>query len=138
MADYYGVNATKMKSIPPDMLAPNSNNAKVRVSVDTYEANGEAAASVIHMFKIPKGARVLGGSLLTDDLSADATISVGISGTAAKYLAATVCTTANQKTDFSLIDTLGVELTAEEEIILTTGVSAITGTIRLIMYYAME
>lgn len=133
-----GVYNTKANTVPPDMVPPNAWHGKIRCALDTYEANAVDAGSTIKGPIIPKGARIIGGKLMTDDLSADATISVGISGTAAKYLTAQVCTTANQIKDFNVIDSLGEELTAAEEILLTTGVSAITGTIKIMVFYVME
>lgn len=138
MSDVRGVQNTKANSVPPDMVAPNMWNGKVRCAVDTYEADALASGSTIKGPIIPKGAVIVGGQLWTDDLSADATISVGISGTAAKYMSAQICTTANQKKEFDQIDALGVELTAEETILLTTGVSAITGTVKVIVFYVRE
>jgi hypothetical protein len=138
MATVYGVQSTKSKTVPPDLVAVNQWGGRVRCAQDQYEAAALEAGSTIYGPKIPKGAIIVGGQLLTDDLSADATIAVGISGSTGKYIAATVCTTANQKTEFSLIDSLGVELTAEEEILLTTGVSAITGTVKIMVFYVLD
>lgn len=140
MATVYGVQNTLAKrTTPPDMIAPNTWNGKVRCSIDVYEANALEAGSTIHTVIIPKGAKILPGSCIYgDDLSADVTLAVGIVGSTGKYLAATVFTTAGQKSEFNLMDVLGVELTAEEEILITTAVSAATGTIKIFVFYVVE
>lgn len=139
MATVYGIQNTLAKqTVPPSMIAPNTWNAKVRCSIDEYEASSLASGSTIYMQVLPKGAKVIGGWLLTDALGSGVQISVGIVGTTAKYLALTTVNTANLKTDLGLIDALGVELTAEETIILTTATAAATGTIKLVILYTME
>lgn len=138
MSTVYGVQSTKSKTVPPDMVSVNQWGGRVRCAQDQYEAAALEAGSTIYGPKIPKGAIIVGGQLLTDALGSGVTIAVGISGSTAKYLAATTCNTANLKTELGLIDSLGVELTAEEEILLTTAAAAATGTIKIMIFYTLD
>jgi hypothetical protein len=139
MADFYMTQNTKARTVPPDMIPVGAWGGRVRAAMDSYTMAGEAAASVLFGPRIPKGARVLPGSyLLTAALGASVTISVGISGTATKYLAATTCNTANLRTLFDAVANMCVELTAAEEIILTTGGAAGTGLVQVVVFYTLD
>ena len=143
MADYYGVNATKSLSPTADyILDPGVLGGKVRCMIDTYEAAGEAADKTIQMGQtLPAGARILGMTLAFDDLSAaGATISIGDAASSARYAAAIDVATAASYSVAILVDGLGYKITgtSDTEILLLIGVAAITGTVKLIVFYTVE
>jgi hypothetical protein len=142
MGNVYGVNYTKTLDPTPgtNMLSPGLFDGKVRVQVDVYEAVSLAIASVIYVAKLPKGAIFLSlSNIVADDLGSATTLSAGIVGTAAKFLAATVFTTAGQRTVMGAIDGLQYVFTAAlPDVILTTGSELANGTIKTEIYYARE
>lgn len=139
MADYNGVNSAKKVSVPPDMIAAKFLSGKKRVSVDWYEATGEAVGSRFVLGKLPKGAILLPNScLLTDALGAGRTLAIGDGTTADKFLAATAVNTANLNTPLTGIDNFGVELAADTTFYATVGGDVPTGTIKLVLFYVVE
>jgi len=66
------------------------------------------------------------------------TIAVGIAGTVGKYRSAATYTTTDTWTELGAASTLGVELTAEEQLILTTAAAALpsSGTLMVRVLYA--
>lgn len=135
MATVYGVNKTKFDG--GDVLDPGTWNARVKVSFDEYEASSLAAGSTIVMMPVPKGAKILGGKLYFDALGASTTLAVGDGTTADKYLSATDTSTAGSA-EFDKIDNLFKALSATENITLTLAGGAATGTIKLMVMYALE
>ena len=141
MATVYGTNATIQNAggPPGSFIANGLWGGKVRVMCDVYEATSIAAATIIAAAYLPKGAVVLGlSNILTDALGSSVTISAGITGTVAKFLAATACNTAKQRSFFDVEAGLHYVMTAAGWIILTTAGAAATGTIKTEIYYAVE
>jgi hypothetical protein len=142
MAAYYGVNYTKYLTPTADNITdPGELEGKVRVMTDTYEASAIAAGSTIYMGKpLPVGARILNVLMFFDALGA-ATVSVGDASSAARYLAATDVTSAGavDMAEGDKVNGLLYEITSTtDDIILTTASVAITGTIKLIVFYTNE
>lgn len=143
MADYYGANATK--SLTPtsgNILDPGVLGGKVRCMIDTYEAAAVGAGSTIQMGQsLPVGARIVGISLFFDALGS-ATISVGDAASAARYIAATSVASAGavDMAEGDKVDGMAYEITGtnDTEILLTTASAAITGTVKLIVFYVVE
>lgn len=149
MADYLGVNATKAASpTSENILKAGLLGGKVRCMVDTYEAAAVAAAKTIQMGQaLPVGAKILGMKLAFDDLSgAGATIDVGDADDADRYMSAVDVATAAGNSDAILVDGLGYEILGtglisggdDTKILLTVGVAAITGTVKLVTFYTVE
>lgn len=136
MSAVKGTNYTKAYSPTPRTLLGPEYGGKVRVIQDSYEAASLAAGSTIAVGKIPKGAVYVGGWVIADDLSSAGTLSLGDSGSATRFMAATVFTTAGQAKAAQAIDGIGYAFTADTEIILTTGVEEMTGTIKTVLLYA--
>ncbi len=94
MADVYSSGYTNDNATPPVKHMPNQGGGRVRYYYDTYVqgvADGNIG-DVIHFKKLPGGARPLPGSKMFNSVGAGAggaTLAIGISGTAAKFLAAT-------------------------------------------------
>jgi hypothetical protein len=83
---------------------------------------------------VPKGARILDIRLnASATLGASATLAIGITGTTGKYRAAATFTSADQWVSTALNAAIGVELTADEQIILTVAVAALPSSGRLLM-----
>lgn len=112
--------------------------AKVRVNLERFTLASEAAGVYNIGAKIPKGARILSIAMMTSVTLGSTTIAVGITGTAEKYRAAATFTTTNTWTEIGAASTLGVELTAEEQLILTTAAAALpsSGTLMFKVEYA--
>lgn len=141
MATVYGTNATiQLAGGPPaSFIDPGKWGGKVRVMTDVYEAASIASGTVIAAAYLPKDAIVLGMSnICADALGSGVTLSAGISGAAAKFLAAVAFNTAKQRKWFDVVDGLHYKMTAAGWIILTTGGAAATGTIKTEIYYAVE
>lgn len=141
MATVYGTNATiQNASGPPDSYIKQGLwGGKLRVMCDTYEAVSLVSTSVIAAAYLPKDAIVLGlSNILTDALGSGVTISAGITGTAAKFLAATVCHTAKQRSFFDVEAGLHYAMTADGWVLLTIGGATANGTIKSEIYYAVE
>lgn len=149
MAKYYGANATKaLTPIASNILGPGLLGGNVRCMIDTYEAAAVAAGSTIDMGqKLPVGAKVVGVKMFFDALGS-ATISVGDADSAARYLAATSVSSAGgvdmeegDKVDGMAYEVLGTGATAsldDTQILLTTASAAITGTVKLVVFYTVE
>ena len=153
MADYYGVNATKaIDPTPSNITDPGLLGGKVKAQVDTYEAAAVAAGKTIQMGRaLPVGATVVGMVLAFDDLSeAGATLDVGDADDADRYFAAVDVATAAAvaQVEDMAIGGIGYTILGEgliggssaddTTILLTVGVAAITGTIKLITLYVTE
>jgi len=142
MSTVYGVNATKVLDPTSENICdPGELAGKVRVMTDTYEAAALAAGSTIHIGQaLPVGARILDVILAFDALGA-ATISVGDSSSTARYIAATSVAAAGMvdMAEGDKVDGLLYEITADtDDIILTTASAAITGTVKVIIFYTCE
>ena len=140
MASVKGNNFT---NITPDTIVKIDSgewSGKMRVQYDTYEASSLASGSDISVARLPKGAKVYDIVVHFDALGGSTTISVGDSGAAARYIAATSTSSAGQMSmsQEGAIDGVGYENTAETDVLLTTGGGSITGTIKVVVMYVVE
>lgn len=122
-------------------IAANQWNGRVRAIHDSITMAAQAAATVIRIGRIPKGACVLFGALATTvTLGATATLAVGISGTTGKYRAAATLTTVDQPVFFGVTSAIMTELTADETIQILTAAAALpgSGTLRAFMFYMID
>ena len=140
MASVKGVNFTNITADPIVNADSGEWSGKLRVQYDTYEASSLASGSDISVARLPKGAKVYDIVVHFDALGGSSTISVGDSGAAARYIAATSVSSAGQMSmsQEGAIDGVGYEQTAETDILLTTGSAAITGTIKCAVFYTVE
>ena len=110
----------------------------LRVQRGQYEASGLASGSDITVARLPKGAVVHGFHIQHDALGSGVTLALGVSGATTRYLGASAAASAGHlghETD-GAIGGIGVELTAETDIIITTGGASATGTIECTIFYA--
>ena len=134
MASVKGTNFTNITADPVVKIDSGEWSGKMRVQYDTYEASSLASGSDISVARLPKGAKVYFDAL------GSATISVGDSGAAARYIAATSVSSAGQMSmsQEGAIAGVGYENTAETDILLTTGSASINGTIKCVVMYTVE
>ena len=153
MATVYSAQRTNALAIPSVNNKPNEFAGRIRVAHGTYEAASLAADSVIEMFVLPDGARLLEGSLAHDALCSSTTLSVGyaahtnaagtaVSAAAAAYKAAAASTSA-QKVDILATLALGsgAEVDANEDgmpVTVTLAGATGTGTIELTVFYVVD
>ena len=139
MASVKGTNFTNITADPIVKIDSGEWSGKMRVQFDTFEASSLASGSDISVARLPKGAKVYDIVVHFDALGS-ATISVGDSGAAARYIAATSTSSAGQMSmsQEGAIDGVGYENTEETDILLTTGSAAISGTIKCVVMYTVE
>jgi len=153
MATVYSAQRTNALATPSVNNKPNEFAGRIRVAHGTYEAASLAADSVIEMFVLPDGARLLEGSLAHDALGASTTLSVGyaahtnaagtaVSAAAAAYKAAAASTSA-QKVDILATLALGsgTEVDANEDgmpVTVTLAGATGTGTVELTIFYVVD
>ena len=140
MASVKGVNFTNITADPIVKIDSGEWSGKMRVQYDTYEASSLASGSDISVARLPKGAKVYDIVVHFDALGGSTTISVGDSGAAARYIAATSTSSAGQMSmsQEGAIDGVGYENTAETDVLLTTGGGSISGTIKCVVMYVVE
>lgn len=121
-------------------IAANQWGGRVRAIHDSITLASQAAATTVRIGRIPKGACVLFGALLTTVTLGAATIAVGISGTTGKYRAAATLTTADAPQFFGVASAVMTELTSDETIQLLTATAALpaSGTLRAFMFYMVD
>ena len=152
MATVYSAQRTNSRATPAVMNQANELSGRVRVAYGTYEASSLAGASVIEMFVLPDGARLVQGNLAYDALGSGTTLSVGyaahtnaagtaVSAAAAAYKAAAASTSA-QKVDVLATIALGSGTetdTNEDGVAITvTNAGTATGSIELTIMYVVD
>jgi hypothetical protein len=139
MASVKGVNFTKRTAEPVEKVIASQSHGRLRVQYDSYEASSLASGSDISVAKLPAGAIVYDIVVHFDALGS-ATISVGDSADADRYITATSVSSAGQMSmsQEGAIDGVGYENTAETDVLLTTGGASISGTIKTTVIYSMD
>ena len=139
MASVKGVNFTKRTAEPVEKVIASQSHGRLRVQYDSYEASSLASGSDISVAKLPAGAIVYDIVVHFDALGS-ATIAVGDSTDADRYITATSVSSAGQMamSKEGAIDGFGYENTAETDILLTTGSAAISGTVKCAVFYSMD
>jgi hypothetical protein len=97
MGDVYSTGYINDNATPPVKHIPQDGGGRVRYYRDTYVQGASAGTigDVIHMKKLPCCARIIpGGMIFWGTGTTNETLAVGITGTAAKFLAATAAATA--------------------------------------------
>ena len=154
MATVYSIQKTKWdQNTPKEKVKTTEFGGRRRLAYGEYEAAAIASGTVIEMFNLPNGARILSGELTYDALDTSSTLSVGhagynnSAGTAValdvdEYKAAAASTTA-QSVAVAATIALGKNsiVDADENgipITVVTGGATITGTIMLAMEYVVD
>lgn len=153
---YSNVRTDLTQDDPKEFVKANQLGGKVRVAHATYEASSLASGDVIEMFALPQGARILGGYLFNDALGSSTTLAVGhaaytdssgssVAADADEYLAATSTSSAARNdvaATLALSANTAVDISQsviDNEFVVTAtmGGAAGTGTIELVMFYAV-
>jgi hypothetical protein len=147
MSAVYGVNATKLLTPSASNIIDQSTlHSEVKMMYDEYEASALATASTITMGgKLPVGARILNVILYNDDMGSTVTCDVGDADDADRYLDGVNLTNANDcnslliaGTRLGEIDGFGYVIDGDDDdqIVITTA-GILTGTLKLIVLYAI-
>jgi hypothetical protein len=139
MADLYSIGYNNDNAKPPVNHKPNEGGGRVRYYYDTYLQGAAAGAigDVIHMKKLPEGARILpGGKIFWGTGTATETLKVGVTGADASLLAATAAATAGSALlEAGLASGLTYETPAGGiEVLVTDGVAAIAAAQRITVH----
>jgi len=140
----YGVNKTLARTPTiANRLGQGVFDGRLKTTYDYYESDGsEGAADIIEMGpKFPKGTKMVEVILDTDALGGNATLEVGDYEDPNRYITATDHGAAALITRMNIIagrmyemdDTSPGATTSDRQVIMTVGVSAITGSIKLIL-----
>ena len=143
MAVFYAANATNaFNTNPPVKGGPEVGGGRVRAMTDTVTYAAQTTSDTIVLFgkKLPVGAVVLGGEVVTSATTGTSTIAIGITGSTTKYLAATAYTTANIPVKFGSAAGVLATTTAEEQLFITIGTGNLpaSGTLDVILYYVVD
>ena len=128
MANVNSDQYAKIVSVPVVHVKVNEWGGRVRRMFWNVAAVPTGAGDTMTLGKIPRGARILGGSMaFSVAQGVTATTAIGVAGTTGKYRTAAVT---NALTAFaiasSIAENLGLELTADETIIATNAAAAWT------------
>lgn len=141
MADLYSTGYNNDNATPPVNHPPDEGGGRVRIYYDTYlqgAADG-AIGDVIHMKKLPAGARILSGTMAWGTGNTNETLQAGVTGTNDKFVGATAAATAGTVVlDDHLV--AGYKTTAETEVIVTNATAAIKAAQRVtvILLYVID
>ena len=154
MATVYSVQKTAWDQTQPSKkIKPNESGGRIRVAYAIYTASSLAAGSVIEMFNLPNGARVLEGTLTHDAMGGSTTLSVGhaaynnADGTAvaldADEFFAAAASTSITTVAVAATSALGRNSVLDADatgypVTITMGGAAGTGTVELQMYYVVD
>lgn len=127
MAEYKSDQIAGLDAVPVQLPKANARHGRVRVAYWSFTtpAGGINVSDTVTLVRLPQGCRVLGGRLTAEAMSSaggTATVSVGISGDAARYLEATDVDAA-AASDFAdtVARAFGDERAAETDVIATAG-----------------
>lgn len=138
MAATSGTQMTKVDAgTPPD---PGFVNGTVRCFAETVTLASQASADTIEVGWLPKGAVPLYGVLTTTTSLGSSTISIGTSGSTAKYRADATFTATDTPTTFGKSAAVNTALTADETVIITVATAALpsSGTLHVTLFYAFN
>ena len=133
MAIFKSVEQTQLALTPIDPLPVDKSHSRVRRNYFSYTIEATAAGAAapttsdtVELVRLPPLARVLGGYFAHDGIGlAGSTVALGITGTVAKYKAATAVALTPCEFAFArtLVENFGTVLTAEETIFVTIAVA---------------
>jgi hypothetical protein len=141
MTVYYGTQMNGLRNaVPQSLPAVSDVHGRVRVFNETVTLASQTTSDTIEVAKLPKGARVLYGMLISTVSLGTATVAVGISGTTGKYRAAATFSATDTPTLFGVAANVGQALAAEEIVFITIGTASLpsSGTLRVMMFYTVD
>lgn len=115
-------------------------SGRVRVSYGTYTCSATASGTVIEMCHLPKGARVIGAALAHGALGTGVTLNVGVESNTALLQAAGAAASAGTSFLVPAAGTGMTQVTADdgEDVVVTIGGAAATGTIDLTVFWVLD
>ena len=149
MPTFKGVNRT-LQDTPniSNRMEPGLFDGRVKIMYDSYEADGgETTPDIIEMGpKLPIGAKIIDVILDTDALGGNATLEVGDYEVPGRFIAAVDHGAAAlvSRMDniagrmYEIDETTPGATSTDRQIIITVGVSAITGSIKLVTLYTHD
>jgi len=141
MTVFYGAQMTKLRNtVPQDLPAVADVHGRVRVFNEKIALATQTTSDTIEVARLPKGARLLYGTLTTSVTLGSSTVAIGIAGTTGKYRAAATFTTTDTPTLFGVAANVGEALTAEEIVFITIGAASLpgSGTLRVMLFYTLD
>lgn len=140
MSNYDGVNHAKADDPKSsNILNPGTYRGKVHCFIDTYEALSLADGSTINVGpELPVGAMVVAFTVAFDALGTSATLQLGDSGTADRYMTATAAASAGRSSAMN-VDGIEYQVTDDTHQLLVTLVGGeATGTIKVVVFYVSD
>ena len=145
MATFNGVNYTKAADpSPANILGKGIFPGNVKVMTDEYTFAGEAAATVVRVAKLPKGAKVLAILLNHASLGGGVTIAVGTEAAGGGAIFCAAYDASGASAVVKVCNLIGGNLYAvgtasgDDVVILTTGGAAATGKIAVQTLFMVE
>ena len=134
MAELYATQMTKVNAgTTPD---PGFVDGTRRQFIESLTYAAQGTTDTVAIARLPKGAIVTGGRIMTSVTTATATMAIGITGTTGKYRAAAAFTTTDTWEELGIdTTTFNVALTAEEEVIITIGTAALPASGTLLVQF---
>ncbi len=143
-----GVNRT-LKDTPniANRLARGLFDGRVKLAYDSFTFAGEASGEIVEMCpKLPIGAKIIDVILDTVALTGNGTLKVGDYEDDARYIAATdhgaaaliTRLTENAGRMYEIDETTPGATSTDRQIIMTTGVNALTGLAKLLILYTTD
>lgn len=129
MATFNGVNYAKKVSVPSSKIGPGEVSGKVFHAYEEYTslANLNAADIINTGIVIPAGAKVISATVKSP--TNGGTMSLGIAGTATKYISAATAAATTTVYPFAAVNTV------DEELIVTMGAATATGDYKICVTY---
>jgi len=141
MATQYGLQMGRLRNTAPvDLPMAGDVHGRVRCFNEKVTLASQPTADIVEVARLPKGARVLYGLLVSTVSLGSSTLAIGITGTTGKYRAAATFTAADTPTLFGPAASLGEALTAEEIVFLTIAAAPLpaSGTLRVLIFYTLD
>jgi len=138
MASVKGVYKTKADD--GDAIGQGIVSGRVIRAYDEYEASALASGSDISVGDaLPEGATIVDVVVMADALGASVTLKVGDSTDDDRYISSTAFNTANKRQNANAIDGVGYQVTGTtNQVVVTTGGAAATGTIKVWVLYTVD
>ena len=141
MATQYGLQMGRLRNTAPvDLPMAGDVHGRVRCFNEKVTLASQPTADIVEVARLPKGARVLYGLLVSTVSLGASTLAIGVSGTTGKYRAATTFTTIDTPILFGPAASLGEPLATEEIVFLTIAAAPLpaSGTLRVLIFYTLD
>lgn len=140
MAVLNAAQMAKLASFPIDYPEVADVGGRLRIFNEKVALASQTTSDTIQVARLPKGARVLFGILVSSISLGSSTVAIGVTGTVGKYRAAATFTAVDVPTLFGVTANVGEPLANEETVIITIGAATLpaSGTLRVMMVYTVD